>query len=172
MYGYFSGAQRLPSPDETNIFIEAYPHGWIWSIPLHTGWTSVGAVVDSSTGQSEISKGGLGEFLQAQVAQAPHTSVMLREAHLESGPFIVKDWSYVCERVAGDGYVLAGDAACFVDPLFSSGVHLALMSGILSAAYVTSALKDAEIAEPAAAAYHELYLKEYGHFREMARLFY
>jgi len=59
-----------------------------------------------------------------------------------------------------------------VDPLFSSGVHLALMSGILSAAYVTSALKDPEIAEAAAAAYQELYLKEYGHFREMARLFY
>ena len=172
VYGYFSGAQRLPSPDETNIFIEAYPNGWLWSIPLHTGWTSVGAVVDSSTGQSEISKGGLGEFLEAQVAQASHTSEMLRDAHLESGPFIVKDWSYVCERVTGDGYVLAGDAACFVDPLFSSGVHLALMSGILAAAYVTSALKDAEIAEPAAAAYHELYLKEYGHFREMAQLFY
>ena len=50
VYGYFSGAQRLPSPDETNIFIEAYPNGWLWSIPLHTGWTSVGAVVDSSTG--------------------------------------------------------------------------------------------------------------------------
>ncbi|MBQ11106.1 MAG: tryptophan halogenase [Planctomyces sp.] len=172
VYGYFSGAQPLPEPDETNIFIEAYPHGWLWSIPLHTGWTSVGAVVDSATSQDEISNGNPERFLEAQIIQAPHTSRMLRNAHLEIGPFIVKDWSYVCERVAGDGYVLAGDAACFVDPLFSSGVHLALMSGILSAAYVTSALKDPEIAEPAAAAYHELYLKEYGHFREMARLFY
>ncbi len=74
VYGYFSGAQRLPSPDETNIFIEAYPHGWLWSIPLHTGWTSVGAVVDSATGQSEISKGSLGGFFESQVAQAAHTS--------------------------------------------------------------------------------------------------
>jgi len=172
VYGYFRGAHPLPEPDETNIFIEAHPHGWLWSIPLHTGWTSVGAVVDSATSQNEISTGSLDGFLQAQIDQAPHTSKMLRDAHLESGPFIVKDWSYVCERVAGDGYVLAGDAACFVDPLFSSGVHLALMSGIMAAAYVTSALKDPEIVEAAAAAYHELYLKEYGHFREMARLFY
>ena len=172
VYGYFSSAQPLPEPDETNIFIEAYPHGWLWSIPLHTGWTSVGAVVDSATSQNEISTGSLQRFLESQIIQAPHTSRMLRNAHLESGPFIVKDWSYVCKRVAGDGYVLAGDAACFVDPLFSSGVHLALMSGILSAAYVTSALKDPGIAEAAAAAYQELYLKEYGHFREMARLFY
>jgi len=172
VYGYFSSAQPLPEPDETNIFIEAYPQGWLWSIPLHTGWTSVGAVVDSATSQNEISTGSLQRFLESQIIQAPHTSRMLRNAHLESGPFIVKDWSYVCERVAGDGYVLAGDAACFVDPLFSSGVHLALMSGILSAAYVTSALKGPGIAEAAAAAYQELYLKEYGHFREMARLFY
>src|SRR4029450_177409 len=51
VYGYFAGAQRLAAPDDTNIFIESYPHGWFWHIPLHTGWTSTGAVVDSRTGR-------------------------------------------------------------------------------------------------------------------------
>ena len=43
--------QRLPEPDDTNIFIESFEHGWFWNIPLHTGWMSVGAVVDAGTGR-------------------------------------------------------------------------------------------------------------------------
>ena len=67
---------------------------------------------------------------------------------------------------------MTGDAACFVDPLFSSGVHLALMSGVLASAYVTTALNEPSLAEDAGQVYQELYLKEYNQFREMARLFY
>lgn len=172
VYGYFDGAQRLPEPDENNIFIEAYPEGWLWTIPLHTGLTSVGAVVDSSTGQDGIRRDGLQGFLQSQISQASHAAQMLAAAKPAAGPYIVKDWSYLCDRVVGDGYILAGDAACFVDPLFSSGVHLALMSGVLAAAYVRTALKDPDMRQAAGSAYQELYFKEYGHFREMARLFY
>ena len=149
IYGYFSGAQRLPAPDETNIFIESYKHGWFWHIPLHTGWMSVGAVVDSRTGQEGIRRHGLERFWRNQMAQAPHTVQMLRQAQLVSGPEVVKDWSYISDQVVGDGYILVGDAACFVDPLFSSGVHLACMSGVLAAAYVTTALKDPSMQEAA-----------------------
>jgi flavin-dependent dehydrogenase len=172
VYGYFAGGQRLPAPDNTNIFIEAYPHGWFWNIPLHTGWMSVGAVVDSRTGQEGIRRGGPQRFLLDQIAQAPHTAQMLREARLVSGPSVLKDWSYLSDEVVGDGYILVGDAACFVDPLFSSGVHLALMAGVLAAAYVTTALKDPGMRAAAGRMYKELYYKEYGHFRDMAQLFY
>jgi hypothetical protein len=72
----------------------------------------------------------------------------------------------------GDGYILVGDAACFVDPLFSSGVHLALMAGVLAAAYVTTALKAPDMREAAGRVYKDLYYKEYGHFHDMAALFY
>ena len=172
VYGYVTGADRLPAPDETNIFIEAHPHGWSWMIPLHTGWTSVGAVLDSHHGQVRLSKGELREAFLQQVAEAPHTARLLRDAELVSGPQVVKDWSYTSERLVGDGYVLVGDAACFVDPLFSSGVHLALMSGVLAAAYVSTALKDPGMAAAAGQVYAELYGKEYRHFRTMAQLFY
>ena len=161
-----------PSPDETNIFIESYPGGWLWTIPLHTGDASVGAVVDAAAGRDALRQQDPARFLTSQIAQAPHTSAMLRDATLTDGPFVARDWSYVSERTAGDGFVLVGDAACFVDPLFSSGVHLAMMSGVLAAAYVTTAIKDPEMREPAARVYEELYRNEYDHFRELARLFY
>ena len=172
VYAYFEGAQRLPHPDETNIFIESYTNGWFWNIPLHTGQAGVGVVVDSKTGQEGIQELGLAGFLTRQISQAPHTAGMLRNAKLTQGPFIVKDWSYTCEPMFGQGYILVGDAACFVDPLFSSGVHLALMGGVMAAALATSTLKVPEMAQPAGRAYQELYLREYHHFREMARLFY
>ena len=172
VYAYFDNFRRLPDPDQTNIFIESYANGWLWVIPLHTGWASVGAVVDSASSQERLQGAGPAEFLMEQIAQAPRTAEMLQEARLTAGPSVVKDWSYVCRRLVGDGYILVGDAACFVDPLFSSGVHLAMMSGVLAAAYVTSALKDAGLRSAAAQVYQELFLQEYNQFREMARLFY
>ena len=172
VYAYFEGAQPLPPPDATNIFIESYPHGWFWNIPLHTGQASIGVVVDSNNGQEEIQKLGPEQFLREHIAQAPKAAAMLRNATMVSGPFVVKDWSYTCEPMVGDGYILVGDAACFVDPLFSSGVHLALMGGVMAAALAVSMLKDPEMAEPAGRAFQDLYLQEYNHFRELARLFY
>ena len=172
VYGYFSGAEPLPEPDSTNIFIESYDDGWCWSIPLHTGLASVGSVIDSEIGQRGPLQEDLREFFMDQISRAPHTAQMLRGAELVLGPFVAKDWSYVSGRLVGDGYILVGDAACFVDPLFSSGVHLALMSGVLAAAYVTTALKDPGMSRAAGKVYEELYLKEYSHFREMAKLFY
>ena len=172
VYGYVTGADRLPEPDETNIFIEAHPQGWSWIIPLHTGWTSVGAVLDSRSGQEKLSKNNVRDVFMRQLATAPHTSRLLRDAELVSGPELVKDWSYSSERLVGDRYILVGDAACFVDPLFSSGVHLALMSGVLASAYVSTVLRDPGMAEAAGQAYQELYGKEYNHFRTMAQLFY
>jgi flavin-dependent dehydrogenase len=172
VYGYFAGAERLPAPDETNLLVESYPHGWFWNIPLHNDWMSVGAVVDSQTGQEGMRHSSPQRFLIDQITQAPYTRQMLREAHLAYGPFVLKDWSYVSDEVVGDGYILVGDAACFVDPLFSSGVHLALMAGVLAAAYVTTALKDPSMRDTAGRVYKDLYYKEYGHFHDMAALFY
>ena len=177
VYAYFTGVEPLATPDENNIFIEAYQHGWLWSIPLHTGWTSVGAVVDNQTGQEGLRRLGPRAFLSGQMAQAPHTRRRLRHGQLVSGPTVVRDWSYSASQLVGPGYVIAGDAACFVDPLFSSGVHLALMSGVMAAAYATTALKEedgsgSDLATNAGRVYQEIYYKEYNQFREMARLFY
>ena len=172
IYGYFEGAARLPAPDATNIFIESTEHGWCWTIPLHTGQASVGAVLDSEAGQQAIAARGVEAAFRAQLDAAPRTATLLEGATLVDGPHVVRDWSYVSREVTGPGYILVGDAACFVDPLFSSGVHLALVSGLLAAAYVSSVIGDPTLEGPAAEAYRDLYLGQYRSFHQLARLFY
>jgi flavin-dependent dehydrogenase len=172
VYAYYQGGDRLEAPDDGNILIESQSNGWMWNIPLRDGWSSVGAVVDSETGQEGIRRLGARGFLEAQVAAAPQTVKMLKNARLVSGPAIVRDWSYRCQSLYGPGYILVGDAGCFIDPLFSSGVHLALTSATLAAAAVASALSDPDMASSVGQVYQQLYYKEYGHFRELARLFY
>ena len=172
VYSYFRGADRLPEPDAGNIFIEAYEHGWSWAIPLPDDIMSVGVVVDAAWGGAELSDAPTEDFYRRQLAMTQRTAEMLKPAEIIDAPRVIRDWSYTSQRLVGDGYILVGDAACFIDPLFSSGVHLALSSAVLASAYVTSALRDPDMREPAAAVYTQLYMQQYHQFREMAALFY
>lgn len=172
VYAYYEGAEHLPAPDDGNIFIESFEHGWFWNIPLHNGLMSVGAVVDHRVGSEGIRQHGLEGYFDRQVAAAPHTAAMLRSAHRAGPPSVLRDWSYSASRVVGDGWIVAGDAACFIDPLFSTGVHLALSAGVMAAAYVTTALTDSELATAAGPVYKGLYYSQYDLFRQLARLFY
>ena len=127
VYSYFRGAQRLEGIDSGNIFIEAFAHGWTWAIPLPDDIMSVGVVADAAWAAERLTEQQAAQFLEAQLAATTHTSRMLASAERLDEARIVRDWSYVSERLVGDGYILVGDAACFIDPLFSSGVHLALI---------------------------------------------
>lgn len=172
IYAYFHGARRLAPPDETNIFIESYPEGWAWNIPLRCGQSSVGFVIDSRRGAEGISRLGVEPYFRRQLQAAPRTRAMLDDARMAVAPKVVKDWSYTSTQSVGDGWILVGDASCFIDPLFSSGVHLAIMSAVMAAAYIHAAERDPSIREPAARVYESLYRTEYTHFRELASLFY
>ena len=172
LYAYFEGGRRLPGEDSTNIFIESYEHGWTWHIPLRSAAAGVGAVVDSERGRRDIAEFGVEGCYERHIASTSVTRDMLAGARMIRAPRVVKDWSYTSERMAGDGWLLVGDAACFVDPLFSSGVHLALMSAMMAAAYIDAAKRDASLKSAAAGVYERLYRAEYSHFRELARLFY
>ncbi len=172
VYGYFSDVERLPEPDQHNILVEAHPDGWCWTIPLQGGRASVGVVVDSDRARERIEKGDLTSFLNEYISAAPNTQRLVANATLEGVPQAVRDWSYVAGSLIGDGYLLAGDAACFIDPLFSSGVHLAMNAGVLASAYVTTMLGDEELAVEAQPVYERLYMQQYQHFRELAKLFY
>ena len=172
VYGYRRGARRLDGIDSGNIFIEAFEHGWTWAIPLPDDVMSVGVVVDAAWGAEGLGKASPQAFLDAQVGRTNYTREMLASSELVDEARVVRDWSYVSQRLVGEGYILVGDAACFVDPLFSSGVHLALSSAVLASAYVTSALRTPELREPAAEVYTQLYMQQYHQFREMAALFY
>ncbi|MEX1022044.1 MAG: NAD(P)/FAD-dependent oxidoreductase, partial [Dehalococcoidia bacterium] len=172
VYGYFPGAAHLDPPDDGSILIESFDNGWVWKIPLHTGASSVGVVVDSEFGQARLRETSPEAFLAEQVALASKTTALLGGVAMEGAAYVVKDWSYVSSRMTGDGFVLVGDAACFIDPLFSSGVHLAMQAGLMGAAYVETVLKDPSLAAPAGAEYESEYRRRYGYFHELARLFY
>jgi hypothetical protein len=133
---------------------------------------SVGAVVDSESGQAGIREHGPDGYLARQLEQAPHLAGKLAGAQQVRPASVLRDWSYLSDEVVGDGYILVGDAACFIDPLFSSGVHLAMSAGIHAAAYITTVLKDPSMATATGAVYKELYYQQYGQFRELAKLFY
>ncbi len=172
VYAYFKGASRLPDPDNANIFIESYQHGWTWNIPLTDDTASVGIVVDSQLGQRGISDLGVNDYYTHQIHSATRTANMVSNARMITPPRVIRDWSYTSDHMIGDGWILVGDAACFIDPLFSSGVHLAMMSAVMAAAYIRAIHSDPSMRQPAARLYQQLYRKEYGHFRELARLFY
>lgn len=172
VFGYFEGSERLPEPDESNIFIESYADGWVWNIPLWRGLNSVGIVVDSEQGSYEIAEHGVDGYFRRQLDSTSLSRNMLSSARPVDGPTVVKDWSYTSSETVGDGWILVGDAACFVDPLFSSGVHLAMMSAVMAAAYLDASRSDPSMRGPAAQVYQELYHTEYSHFRELAALFY
>ena len=172
VYAWFEGGRRLDPPDETNILVESYVDGWMWVIPLPNGITSAGAVVDHHSTGARVRGDELTSFLTGEIAKTSVAKDLLAGASMTRAPFSLRDWSYVSDRVVGDGFILVGDAACFVDPLFSSGVHLALSAGVLAAAFVNSALVDPAMATAAGPAYEELYLSQYRRFHELAKLFY
>lgn len=172
VYGYFRDCAHLAPPDDGNILIESYDNGWLWKIPLAGGVSSIGAVVDRDAGAKAIRLSGLQTFLDDQIASAPRTAKLVGTAGPESPPKAVRDWSYAASSMTGPGWVLVGDAACFVDPLFSTGVHLAVTAAHIGAAYVVTALTDAELRPDAADAFERMYRTQYEHFHELARLFY
>lgn len=172
VYGYFADCPHLPPPDDGNIFIESTHGGWLWKIPLTNGVASIGAVVDRDAGARGIRARGLRSFLLEQIAESKTIARLVGDRQPTAEPVAVRDWSYATTRIAGPSYLLVGDAACFVDPLFSTGVHLAMSAAHIGAAYVASALTDPDIASDAAEAFERLYRTQYEHFHELARLFY
>ena len=172
IYGYYSGGKHLPAPDHGSILIESFENGWVWKIPLHDGSTSVGVVMDAEWAQAEIKKSSAIQVFESQIGLTNEIANLISEATFNEEIHLIKDWSYVTTKMTGDGYALVGDAACFIDPLFSSGVHLALQSGVLAAAYAATVVRSPDLARSAARQYEATYRRRYGYFHELARLFY
>jgi halogenation protein CepH len=175
MFGYFTGGERLPEPRTGNIFCEAFSDGWFWYIPLTPELTSVGAVVSSDA--VEAVQGDREAALYGLIDKAPRLREMLRNAtRVTEGPYgeirVRKDYSYLNTRFWRKGMVLVGDAACFIDPVFSSGVHLATYSGLLAARSINSALAGIVPEERSFAEFDARYRREYGIFYEFLMSFY
>ncbi|GHC96416.1 FAD-binding protein [Nocardiopsis terrae] len=175
VYGYFAGGKRRPEPNSGNIQSIAFEHGWFWYIPLGDDLTSVGAVVDRSA--AGLLKGDKAAALRGLIDQCPTVRDNLEGVErVTSGPYgrvrVRKDYSYCDDRFWSPGYVAVGDAACFVDPVFSSGVHLATYSALLSARSVNSCLAGELDEQAGFGEFEARYRREYGLFYEFLVGFY
>jgi halogenation protein CepH len=136
IFGYFTDATRLPGELANNIFGAAFADGWFWYIPLHDGTMSVGAVIDVRRWHDLVAGNPEGTYREL-ISRCPAIAAKLAHARLVSPIRIIRDYSYDSTRFYGPGYLMAGDAACFIDPVFSTGVHLACLSAYLGARAVT-----------------------------------
>lgn len=143
VWSYWRGASPLDGTPEGAIGVFSLPdHGWFWAIPLHDGTLSVGLVTDKhSFNRTREQNGSLDGLYEEALTRCPLLGRMLDGAKRVSGLQVESDYSYVANEFCGPGYYLAGDAACFLDPLLSTGVHLAMYSGLLSAAAIGSVLR-------------------------------
>jgi flavin-dependent dehydrogenase len=145
IFGHFSGARRYAGEREGHISIYWFDHGWFWFIPLSDGATSVGAVVWPYYLKSRTVP--VRDFLLATIALCPPLAQRLSGAQLISEVQATGNYSYHCTRSHGARYLLLGDAYAFIDPMFSSGVMLAMHSAFAGAETVDTCLR-----EPARAA--------------------
>jgi len=138
IFGHFTGARRHPGKAEGNITLFWFDHGWFWFIPLADGVTSVGAVCWPYYLKSR--KVPPEQFFMDTIAMAPRLQERLRDAKLVSEVSATGNYSYDAKRAAGRSYILIGDAWTFIDPVFSTGVLLAMQSGFRGADTVETCL--------------------------------
>jgi len=175
LFGYFRGGKRLPEPNSGNILSVAFDSGWFWYIPLGPDLTSVGAVVRRE--DAAKIQGDPEAALSALIAECPMIKDFLSDAErVTTGQYgqlrVRKDYSYHNTRFWRPGMILIGDAACFVDPVFSSGVHLATYSALLAARSINSILAGTIDEERALREYETRYRREFGVFYEFLTSFY
>jgi flavin-dependent dehydrogenase len=140
MYGHFRGARRDPGRNEGNIIIYWFDHGWFWFIPLKDGVTSVGAVVWPYYMKNRGKP--LREFFMDTIAMCPALHERVGGAEMVAEPEATGNYAYHCDGCQGENYVMVGDAYAFIDPVFSSGVMLAMNSAFAAADVVHARLAD------------------------------
>jgi flavin-dependent dehydrogenase len=140
IFGHFTGAHRSPGKAEGNIGLFWFDHGWFWFIPLADGTTSVGAVCRPAYIKSR--KTDLPAFFMATIALCPPLAKRLEHAQLASPVTGTGNYSYRSRRMMGKSYIMVGDAYAFIDPMFSTGVYVAMSSAFLGADVVSACLHE------------------------------
>jgi flavin-dependent dehydrogenase len=131
LYAHFAGVRRDCGPREGNVVIYWFDHGWFWFIPLADGATSIGAVVWPY--YLKTRRTAVREFFLDTIAMCPPLAERLSAATLLSEVQATGNYSYTCDHSHGENYLLVGDAYSFIDPVFSSGVMLAMHTGVAAA---------------------------------------
>ncbi|HLN31560.1 MAG TPA: NAD(P)/FAD-dependent oxidoreductase [Gemmataceae bacterium] len=145
IWTYWQGAYRAPGQDggATLVVQTTNKKGWFWYIPQHDDTISVGVVAPFD--YLFKGRGSHEQTYDEEVEACPAIKERVSIGRRATGYFATKDYSYRSKAVAGDGWVLVGDAFGFLDPLYSSGVLLALKSGELAADAIVAGLANGDV---------------------------
>ena len=139
LFAHYRGVPRPEGKSAGDILLPIDQAVWYWIIPFSDGTSSVGAVFDSAAARE-----GEGETLDARferlIARSKRMTSLMGNGCRISKVFGISDFSASSGRLTGDGYLLAGDAATFLDPVFSTGVFLAMATGERAARAIDRAL--------------------------------
>lgn len=151
-FAHYRGVTRLPGKHEGTPTISTFPGGWFWIIPFRGELTSVGAVMHRSFW---LERKGLSPeaILDEAIAASPEVSARLASASRATEVRVEGSFSYTSTRFAGPGWVLCGDAAAFLDPVFSSGVYLSMRCAEDIAARIDRALESGDVSARVFAGY-------------------
>ena len=146
MYAHFDGAFRDEGRDAGNTISVVIEGGWAWVIPLERGVTSVGVVVEGSLlrASGKTPEAYFGTVLQ----DVDELRTRLARATRRSDVRVTSDFSYSAPRLYGPRFVVMGDAGFFLDPVFSSGVHLAVSAGVYGAEALHQRLTTRTVIDP------------------------
>jgi flavin-dependent dehydrogenase len=139
LFAHYQGIRWPEGHRAGDILLPIDQGVWYWVIPFSDGTASVGAVFEPSVAQKSGAR-TLEERFDWLLARSPRMPGLLEGSTRESRVFGISDYSASSGKMAGDGFVLVGDAATFLDPVFSTGVFLALATGERAAEAVDRAL--------------------------------
>jgi len=172
IFSHYTNVPRLegPRPDDIRLVARS-DAGWFWLIPISKELTSVGVVLPKAL-YRKLANGSPDATLNRTISDTPIVAELMREARREWPVRVEKDFSYSASAYAGDRWILAGDAGSFLDPVFSTGVSIAMESGIEAAAALHRALMRNDFSASSFAAFSRRQRKRFETFRRFVTGFY
>jgi len=140
IYAHFKGVERRKGIDEGNTSVIWFDHGWLWVIAQPNGNDSVGVVC--SPEYLRTRKTSLERFLMDTIEACPQVATRMTHAKPVTETYAAGNYSYSSKAMYGDQFLLIGDAYAFLDPIFSTGVFLAMETGMQGAEAIDACLKD------------------------------
>ena len=172
IFSHYSNVPRLSDGPPNDIRIVARnDSGWYWLIPISDELMSVGVVLPRTLFM-QMPEGTPEERLERALQDTPVVAKLMRDAKREWPVRVEKDFSYSATAYAGDRWILAGDAGSFLDPVFSTGVSIAMESGIEAAAALDRALRRNDFSARSFAAFSKRQRKRFQTFRRFVIGFY
>ena len=173
IFSHYTNVPRLggPRPDDIRLIARS-DAGWFWLIPISKELTSVGVVLPKALYRRLANGGSSEETLNRTISDTPIVAELMREARREWPVRVEKDFSYSASAYAGHRWILAGDAGSFLDPVFSTGVSIAMESGIEAAAELHRALMRNDFSASSFAAFSRRQRKRFETFRRFVTGFY